>query len=131
MEKIAVVDYKDGKFLGSIEGKDTVINLTETGLRATDFMLISVGYCFGLTVEAYTQHKGYEIQDLQIRVIGKKHDKENRYEKIRIEVSFKADLPKDKIDRIMVIGKRGCTVSNTMLKTPEIEAVYVSPEEKK
>jgi uncharacterized OsmC-like protein len=129
MEKIAVVDYKDGKFLGSIEGKDTVINLTETGLRATDFMLISVGYCFGLTVEAYTQHKGYEIQDLQIRVIGKKHDKENRYEKIRIEVSFKADLPKDKIDRIMVIGKRGCTVSNTMLKTPEIEAVYISPEE--
>jgi len=129
MEKIAVVDYKDGKFLGSIEGKDTVINLTETGLRATDFMLISVGYCFGLTVEAYTQHKGYKIEDLQIKVIGKKHEKENRYEKIRIEVSFKADLPEDKIDRIIVIGKRGCTVSNTMLKTPEIEAVYVSPEE--
>ena len=129
MEKIAVINYKDNQFLGSIEGKDTVVNLTETGLRATDFMLISVGYCFGLTVEAYVNHKGYKIEDLQIKVIGKKHEKENRYEKIRIEVSFKADLPQDKIDRILVIGKRGCTVSNTMLKTPEIETVYISPEE--
>ena len=128
MEKIAVINYKDNQFLGSIEGKDTVVNLTETGLRATDFMLISVGYCFGLTVEAYVNHKGYKIEDLQIKVIGKKHEKENRYEKIRIEVSFKADLPQDKIDRILVIGKRGCTVSNTMLKTPEIETVYISPE---
>lgn len=127
MEKIAIVDYKDGKFLGSIEGKETVINLTETGLRATDFMLIAVGYCFGLTVEAYVNHKGYKIEDLQIKVIGKKHEKENRYEKITIRVSFKTDLPQDKIDRIMVIGKRGCTVSNTMLKTPEIETVYVKP----
>ena len=128
MEKIAVINYKDNQFLGSIEGKDTVVNLTETGLRATDFMLISVGYCFGLTVEAYVNHKGYKIEDLQIKVIGKEHEKENRYEKIRIEVSFKADLPQDKIDRILVIGKRGCTVSNTMLKTPEIETVYISPE---
>ncbi len=127
MEKTAVINYKDGKFLGSIEGKDTVINLTETGLRATDFMLITVGYCFGLTVEAYVNHKGYKIEDLQIKVIGKKHEKENRYEKITIQVSFKADLPQDKIERIMVIGKRGCTVSNTMLKTPEIEAVYIKP----
>ncbi len=127
MEKIAIVDYKDGKFLGSIEGKDTIINLTETGLRATDFMLMSVGYCFGLTVEAYVNHKGYKIENLQIKVIGKKHEKENRYEKITIEVSFETDLPQDKIDRIMVIGKRGCTVSNTMLKTPEIEAVYIKP----
>ncbi len=127
MKKTAIVNYKDGKFLGSIEGKDTVINLTETGLRATDFMLISVGYCFGLTVEAYVNHKGYKIEDLQIKVIGKKHEKENRYEKITIQVSFKTDLPQDKIDRIMVIGKRGCTVSNTMLKTPEIEAVYIKP----
>ncbi len=80
MEKIAVVDYKDNQFFGKIEGKDTVINLTETGLRATDFMLISVGYCFGLTVEAYVNHKGYKIEDLQIKVVGKKHEKENRYE---------------------------------------------------
>lgn len=127
MEKVAIVDYKDNQFLGRIEGKDTVINLTETGLRATDFMLISVGYCFGLTVEAYVNHKGYKIEDLQIKVIGKKHEKENRYEKIRIEVSFKADLPQDKIDRILVIGKRGCTVSNTMAKAPEIETVYIPP----
>ena len=127
MEKVAVVDYKDNQFIGKIEGKDAVINLTETGLRATDFMLISVGYCFGLTVEAYVNHKGYKIEDLQIKVLGKKHEKENRYEKIKIEVSFKADLPQDKIDRILVIGKRGCTVSNTMLKTPEIETVYIPP----
>ena len=127
MEKIAVVDYKDNQFFGKIEGKDTVINLTETGLRATDFMLISVGYCFGLTVEAYVNHKGYKIEDLQIKVVGKKHEKENRYEKIKIEVSFKTDLPQDKIDRILVIGKRGCTVSNTMLKAPEIETVYIPP----
>ncbi|RUM57683.1 MAG: OsmC family peroxiredoxin [Persephonella sp.] len=127
MKKIAVIDYKNKQFSGRIEGKDTVVNLTETGLRATDFMLMSIGYCFGLTVEAYVNHKGYKIEDLQIKVIGKKHEKENRYENIKIEVSFKTDLPQDKIDRIMVIGKRGCTVSNTMLKTPEIETIYIAP----
>ncbi|WP_456401340.1 OsmC family protein [Persephonella sp.] len=123
MEKKAVVKLSDHNFIGEINGK--TLNLTETGMRAMDIMLISVGYCFGLTVEAYVNHKGYKIEDLTINVTGKKHETENRYDRITIEVSFRSDLDKDIIDRIMTIGKRGCTVSNTILKTPEIEAVYL------
>ncbi len=123
MEKVAKVTLEDGKFFGQVG--ENKINLTETGMRAVDLMLVSVGYCFGLTVEAYVNHKGYRIENLKITVTGHKHEKENRYDKILIEVSFDSDLTPEQIDRVLVIGKRGCTVSNTMLKTPEIEVTYV------
>jgi len=123
MEKVAKVTLEDGRFFGQVE--ENKINLTETGMRAVDLMLISVGYCFGLTVEAYVNHKGYKIENLKITVTGHKHEKENRYDNILIEVSFDSDLTPEQIDRVLVIGKRGCTVSNTMLKTPEIEVTYV------
>ena len=123
MEKVATVTLNEkGEFYGELGGKG--FNLSQTELRAVDLMLISVGYCFGLTVEAYTKHKGYQIKNLKIDVIGKKHDKENRYSEITIKVSFDSDLDENQIQRLMEIGKRGCTVSNTMLKPPEIKAVF-------
>ncbi len=122
--KIAEVNYENGEFIGGVDGH--TCNLTQTGMRAVDFMLVSVGYCFGLTIEAYTSHKGYEIKNLKINVIGHKHEIENRYDKIEIEVSFESDLTPEQIERVMTIGKRGCTVSNTMLKTPEITTKFVS-----
>jgi len=124
MEKVATVTLnQNGHFFGEVSGKG--FDLTETGLRAVDLMLISIGYCFGLTVEAYTKHKGYKIEDLRIEVVGKKDEKENRYSYILIKVSFKSDLDDTQIHRIMEIGKRGCTVSNTMLKAPEIKAEFM------
>ncbi len=124
MEKVAVVTLnKEGHFIGEVNGNKC--DLTATGMRAVDLMLVSVGYCFGLTVEAYVNHKGYKIENLKINVVGKKHQKENRYEHIRIEVSFDSDLTPEQIERVLTIGKRGCTVSNTMLKAPEIETVFI------
>ncbi|MDQ7056309.1 MAG: OsmC family protein [Persephonella sp.] len=123
MEKVAtVILNENGEFYGELEGKG--FNLTQTGLRAVDLMLISVGYCFGLTVEAYAKHKGYEIKNLKINVVGKKHEKENRYSEITIKVSFDSNLDEKQIQRVMEIGKRGCTVSNTMLKPPEIKTLF-------
>jgi uncharacterized OsmC-like protein len=124
MEKVAVVTLEEnGHFIGEVNGNKC--DLTATGMRAVDLMLVSIGYCFGLTVEAYVNHKGYKIKNLQINVVGRKHEKENRYEYIRIEVSFESDLSPEQIERVLVIGKRGCTVSNTMLKAPEIETVFI------
>ena len=124
MEKVAIVNLdKNGHFHGEVEGKG--FDITATGLRAVDLMLISVGYCFGLTVEAYTNHKGYKIENLKIEVVGKKHEKENRYDEITIKVSFDSDLDEKQIARVMEIGKRGCTVSNTMLKAPVIKTEFI------
>ncbi|NPA57904.1 MAG: OsmC family protein [Aquificae bacterium] len=124
MEKVATVKLlENGHFYGEVNGKG--FDLTATGLRAVDLMLISVGYCFGLTVEAYTSHKGYRIEDLKIQVVGRKHERENRYSEITIKVSFRSDLDQKQIDRIMEIGKRGCTVSNTMLKPPQIKTEFI------
>ncbi|SNZ02271.1 Uncharacterized OsmC-related protein [Persephonella hydrogeniphila] len=125
MEKVATVTLDgNGHFHGEVSGKG--FDLTATGLRAVDLMLISVGYCFGLTVEAYANHKGYKIEDLKIDVVGKKHEKENRYSEITIKVSFKSDLDEKQIQRVMEIGKRGCTVSNTMLKPPTIKTEFIT-----
>lgn len=108
-----------------MEDKDFVLNLTNTTFNATDLMLISIGYCFGITVDAYVKHKNLSISNLRINVKGKKHETENRYEKVDIEVSFDGDLTPEQRERIITIGKRGCTVSNSMLKAPEINVILV------
>jgi uncharacterized OsmC-like protein len=124
-EKKAIVELTDKGFLGKMENKDFVLNLSATTFNATDLMLISIGYCFGITVDAYTKHKGLNISNLKISIYGKKHETENRYEHITLEVSFDGDLTPEQREKIIVIGKRGCTVSNTMLKAPEIEVKLV------
>jgi uncharacterized OsmC-like protein len=124
-EKKAIVELTDKGFLGKMENKDFVLNLSDTTFNATDLMLISIGYCFGITVDAYTKHKGLNISNLKINVHGKKHETENRYEHITLEVSFDGDLTPEQRERVIVVGKRGCTVSNSMLKAPEIEVKLV------
>ncbi len=101
------------------------IDISKLKVKATDLMLLSLGYCFGITVQAYTNHKGYKIEDLKIEVIGKKHERENRYEEITLNVSFKSDLTPEQIERVMEIGKRGCTVGNTLEKGAKIEKRFV------
>ncbi|PMP77281.1 MAG: osmotically inducible protein OsmC [Sulfurihydrogenibium sp.] len=124
-EKMALIELTDEGFIGKMAGKDFVLNLSNTTFNATDLMLISIGYCFGITVDAYAKHKGLNISNLKINVKGKKHETENRYEKIDIEVSFDGDLTPEQRERVIVIGKRGCTVSNSMLKAPEINVILL------
>ncbi|ACN98247.1 conserved hypothetical protein [Sulfurihydrogenibium azorense Az-Fu1] len=124
-EKTAVIKLTDEGFIGMMENKDFVLNLTNTTFNATDLMLISIGYCFGITVDAYVKHKNLSISNLRINVKGKKHETENRYEKVDIEVSFDGNLTPEQRERIITIGKRGCTVSNSMLKAPEINVILL------
>lgn len=124
-EKKAIIKLTEEGFTGEMENKDFVLNLSNTTFNATDLMLISIGYCFGITVNAYAKHKGLNISNLTINVKGKKHETENRYEKIDIEVSFDGDLTPEQRERVIVIGKRGCTVSNSMLKAPEINVILI------
>lgn len=123
--KISKVFLTENGFLGQIEGKDFILNLSETTFNATDLMLMSVAYCFGITVDAYVKHKGLNIKNLQIKAFGEKHESENRYEKVWLEVSFEGDLTPEQIERVLTIGKRGCTVSNTMLKPINFEVRYI------
>ncbi|MEZ0323417.1 MAG: OsmC family protein [Hydrogenothermaceae bacterium] len=123
-KKVSIVYLGDEGFLGKMEGKDFVLNLSQTTFSATDLMLMSVAYCFGITVDAYAKHKGLTIKNLQIKAFGEKHESENRYEKIWLEVSFEGDLTSEQIDRVLIIGKRGCTVSNTMLKPIDFEVKF-------
>lgn len=123
-KKVSLVSLTDEGFIGEMEGKDFKLNLSNTTFNATDLMLMSVAYCFGITVDAYAKHKGLTIKNLKIKAYGEKHDTENRYETIRLEVSFEGDLTPEQIDRVLTIGKRGCTVSNTMLVAPNFEVVY-------
>ncbi|MCX7738168.1 MAG: OsmC family protein [Hydrogenothermaceae bacterium] len=122
--KVSLVSLKDKGFVGKMEGKDFELNLSDTTFNATDLMLMSVAYCFGITVDAYAKHKGLVIKNLEIKAYGEKHESENRYENITLEVSFEGDLTPEQIERVITVGKRGCTVSNTMLKSPNFEVVY-------
>ncbi|MCX7760895.1 MAG: OsmC family protein [Hydrogenothermaceae bacterium] len=124
-KKVSIVSLGEEGFLGKMEGKDFVLNLSHTTFNATDLMLMSVAYCFGITVDAYVKHKGLNIKNLQIKAFGEKHETENRYEKIWLEVSFEGDLTAEQIERVLTIGKRGCTVSNTMLKPIDFEVKYM------
>ena len=124
-EKTAIIELTEQGFTGKMENKDFILNLSNTTFSATDLMLISIGYCFGITVDAYVKHKNLSISNLRINVRGKKHETENRYERVDIEVSFEGDLTPEQRERIITIGKRGCTVSNSMLKAPEINVILI------
>ena len=124
-EKTAIIELTEQGFTGRMENKDFILNLSNTTFNATDLMLISIGYCFGITVDAYVKHKNLSISNLRINVRGKKHETENRYERVDIEVSFEGDLTPEQRERIITIGKRGCTVSNSMLKAPEINVILI------
>lgn len=127
-KKVSIVSLTDNGFIGKMENKDFELNLSQTTFNATDLMLMSVAYCFGITVDAYAKHKGLTINNLKIKAFGEKHETENRYENITLEVSFEGELTPEQIERVMTIGKRGCTVSNTMLKAPNFEVIYKSGE---
>ncbi len=109
--------------LNAEEIKD--IDISSMKVKATDIMLMSLGYCFGITIQAYANHKGYKLENIKIEVIGKKHPKENRYEKLTLNVSFDSNLTEEQIQRVMEIGKRGCTVGNTLEKGAIVEKNFV------
>ncbi len=119
--------YEDEKWLAKALNAEEIknIDISSMKVKATDIMLMSLGYCFGITVQAYANHKGYKIEDLNIEVIGERHPQENRFEKLILNVSFKSDLTPEQIQRVMEIGKRGCTVGNTIEKGAVIEKNYV------
>jgi len=121
------LSFEDEKWLADALNSEEAdkIDVSKMKVKATDLMLLSLGYCFGITVQAYTNHKGYKIEDLKIEVKGKKHESENRYETITLNVSFKSDLTEDQIARVMEIGKRGCTVGNTLEKGAKIEKRFI------
>lgn len=109
--------------LNAEEMKD--IDISSMKVKATDIMLMSLGYCFGITIQAYANHKGYKLKNIKIEVSGEKHPKENRYEKLILNVSFDSDLTDEQIQRVMEIGKRGCTVGNTLEKGAVVEKNFV------
>jgi uncharacterized OsmC-like protein len=121
------LSLEDEKWLAKALNAEEVldIDISSMKVKATDLMLKSLGYCFGITIQAYTNHKGYKIQNLKIEVIGEKHPSENRYEKLTINVSFDSDLTPEQIERVMEIGKRGCTVGNTLEKGAIVEKKFV------
>lgn len=121
------LSFEDEKWLANTLNSKEVdnIDISKLKVKATDLMLLSLGYCFGITVQAYTNHKGYKIEDLKIEVKAKKHESENRYEEITLNVSFKSDLTEEQISRVMEIGKRGCTVGNTLEKGAKIEKNFI------
>ena len=121
------LSFEDEKWLADALNAEEAdkIDVSKMKVKATDLMLLSLGYCFGITVQAYTNHKGYKIEDLKIEVTGKKHETENRYETITLDVSFKSDLTEEQIARVMEIGKRGCTVGNTLEKGAKIEKRFI------
>lgn len=126
-KRVVELSFEDEKWLAKALNAEEIkdIDISSMKVKATDLMLMSLGYCFGITVQAYTNHKGYKIENVKIEVLGEKHPKENRYEKLTINVSFDSDLTEEQIQRVMEIGKRGCTVGNTLEKGAVVEKKFV------
>lgn len=126
-KRVVELSLEDEKWLAKALNAEEIkdIDISSMKVKATDLMLMSLGYCFGITIQAYTNHKGYKIENVKIEVMGEKHPQENRYEKLTINVSFDSDLTEEQIQRVMEIGKRGCTVGNTLEKGAVVEKKFV------
>ncbi|GAB6071982.1 hypothetical protein JCM14244_03590 [Venenivibrio stagnispumantis] len=121
-EKVVNVSLENDNFIAKSGEKS--FNISDLGVSASELYLISIAHCFATTVKAYVNHKGLKIENLNVEVKGKKHENENRYETVEINVSFDGDLTKEQIERILVIGKRGCTVGNSSSAGVNIQTKY-------
>lgn len=95
-----------------------------------DYLLMSLGSCTVMTIKMYTNHKGWELDDVYMELRHNKHhdedcanceDPKSKIDVIEKEVIVKGDLSDEQLDRILDISKK-CPVHRTLLGDINIES---------
>jgi uncharacterized OsmC-like protein len=84
-----------------------------------ELLLVSIATCFALSCHAAFGLRQQPISAFEVEVGGSKAPQlPSRLAEVRLKVRFAAELPTEEAQRIAVLAKQMCTVTNTLAVTP-------------
>jgi uncharacterized OsmC-like protein len=97
----------------------------DTGMMPTELFLCSLASCFCLALVFVAKKKRIEVNDMCVKVKGKKDLKNFLFSSLLVEVE--SSLSPKTLEEIILLAKRYCFVSNTVSKSCPIEYVVIQP----
>ncbi|MDX1622293.1 MAG: OsmC family protein [Nitriliruptorales bacterium] len=93
---------------------------TELGFNGGHLMLLGWGGCFKSVMVASAQARDIEVSDIRLAIEGDVVDTPKRFDALRMQVSFDADLGQDEKQKLVDIAAKGCAVTNTLERATEM-----------
>lgn len=99
-----------------------------SGLNPYELLLGSLGSCKSMTVSMYAQHKGWDLQSVEVELAHcKNHQKDCedcdnknvKIDRIEVKISFGGNLDEEQTNRLKEIAGR-CPIHQTLLGVIEI-----------
>ncbi|MDX1621806.1 MAG: OsmC family protein [Nitriliruptorales bacterium] len=87
---------------------------TELGFNGGHLMLLGWGGCFKSVMVASADARDIEVSNIRLAIEGDVVDTPKRFDELRMEVSFDADLAPDEKQKLVDIAAKGCAVTNTL-----------------
>lgn len=104
-------------------------SLGGTGLGPSPYELLSTGLgsCTAMTIRMYVNHKGWNLEGMEVKVSHRKEDSEDGKTKVDVfsrEIKFFGDFDEKQYERMMIIADK-CPVHKTLSASSRIETVQV------
>lgn len=118
---VSVTQMKDHVAIGQQEDRHVLpldrpeaTGGTELGFNGGHLMLLGWGGCFKSVMVASAQARDIDVSDIRLSIEGDVVDTPKRFEKLRMQVSFDADLQADEKQKLVDVAANGCAVTNTL-----------------
>lgn len=96
---------------------------TDVGFLGGELLLAGEGGCLMSNLIAAATARGVELADVNITVTGQVADAPQRFSRIRVVVEF-GGVDEQEAERLCVIARRSCIVSNTIANSADLEVVF-------
>jgi len=98
------------------------LDLSQIGpgqVTPVELLLVSIATCFALSCQAAFALRQQQSTAFEVEVRGSKAPQlPSRLAEVRLDVRFAAELPAEEAQRVAVLAKQMCTVTNTMAAAP-------------
>jgi putative redox protein len=92
------------------------------GMMPTEVFCASVASCFCLALAHVARKRSLELPGLEVTVRAERAGRELRYRRLAVEA--RADVPDERLARLIEPARRVCWVSNTLAGELELEYGY-------
>ncbi len=89
----------------------------DAGAAPYDFLLASLGLCKSVTLRLYAEHKGWDLQHIEVEL---EHSRKDEAEAIAVKLNLKGELSEEQINRLHEIAEK-CPVQRTLQNPIEVE----------
>lgn len=94
---------------------------TGLGFNGGHLMLLGWGGCFKSVLVASAQARDIDLHDIHLEIDGDIVDTPKRFARLRMTVSFDADVAPEEKRKLLRVAENGCAVSNTLKAAAEMD----------